>query len=333
MTFAGDAGAGAGVERSVMLTRLLGWGILASLAGFMVVNVLDVGWGLPTLLDFLSGSSGAAGVVPIIIYAAAFAIAALFVFRTPNRGLRTDAMAVHEFNVFLIRACFWSVLLVGIADATVSLMRVEGFFSAIFSKGLATDMGRPQFVGPFIHIPLIIVGIVLAFFTRTLGFQWLALMIVVAELIIVVSRFGFSYEQALMGDLVRYWYAALFLFASAYTLFENGHVRVDVLYAGFGQTTKGFVNAWGSILLGMSTAWVILYLGFNGKQSIINSSVTNFEVTQSGLTGMFVKYQMAAFLGIFAITMLIQFTSYFLESIADYRGEPGHREGAGTEAS
>ena len=25
-----------------------------------------------------------------------------------------------------------------------------------------------------------------------------------------------------MADLVRYWYAALFLFASAYTLFEDG---------------------------------------------------------------------------------------------------------------
>ena len=30
-----------------------------------------------------------------------------------------------------------------------------------------------------------------------------------------------------MGDLVRFWYAALF-FASAYTLKEDGHVRVDV---------------------------------------------------------------------------------------------------------
>jgi len=37
---------------------------------------------------------------------------------------------------------------------------------------------------------------------------------------------------------------------------------------------------------------------------------------------------MAAFLAIFAITMLIQFTSYFLEAIADYRNEPGHRKPA-----
>ena len=76
----------------------------------------------------------------------------------------------------------------------------------------------------------------------------------------------------------------------------------------------------------MSTVWVILSIGFNGKASIINSPVANFEITQSGGVGMFIKYQMAAFLGIFAITMLIQFVSYFLEAVADMRDEPGHRE-------
>jgi hypothetical protein len=44
----------------------------------------------------------------------------------------------------------------------------------------------------------------------------------------------------------------------------------------------------------------------------------NFEVTQTGTVGMFIKYQMAAFLGVFALTMLIQFISYFFNSIADY---------------
>ena len=41
---------------------------------------------------------------------------------------------------------------------------------------------------------------------------------------------------------------------------------------------------------------------------------------------MYVKYLMAAFLVIFAITMLIQFVSYLFEAYADYRDEPGHRD-------
>ena len=300
--------------------------MLAVLAGFAINNVLVVGWNTPSLRDILSGNAGAAAGTTLGVYAGCLALAAAYVLRTPTRALRWDAARIHAFNSYIIRACFWIVLLCGVVDSVIALMRVESLFDGLVSEDLARDLGRVQFVGPYIHIPLMIVGLIIALFTRTLGFHWMALMIVVAELAIVISRFGFSYEQALMGDLVRYWYAALFLFASAFTLFEDGHVRVDVLYAGFGHTRRGFINAWGSIFLGMSTTWVILYIGFNGKQSIINSPVVNLEVTQSGTTGMFIKYQMAAFLGIFAMTMLIQFVSYFFESVADWRNEPGRRE-------
>lgn len=308
------------------IVRLFGWGMLAVLAAFCINNVLNVGWGTPSLLDTLSGGAGAGGIIPVAIYAVCLVLAAVYVFGTSGRALRWDAMVIHRFNSYIIRACFWIVFFCGVVDASIALMRVENLLPIFFSDQTVTNLGRAQFVGPYVHIPLIVLGMVVALFTRTIGFHWLALMIVAAELGIVISRFGFSYEQALMGDLVRYWYAALFLFASAFTLFEDGHVRVDVLYAGFGPTKKGFINAWGSILLGMTTAWVIIYIGFNGKQSIINSPVVNFEVTQSGTTGMFIKYQMAAFLGIFAITMLIQFVSYFLESVANWRDQPGRRE-------
>ena len=88
--------------------------------------------------------------------------------------------------------------------------------------------------------------------------------------------------------------------------------------------TRGLMNAVGAILLGLTTSWVIITIGFDGKQSIINSPVVNFEVTQTGGVGMFIKYQMAAFLGIFGITMLIQFVSYLFEATADARDEPGH---------
>jgi len=309
-----------------LIARLFGWGMLAVLAGFIINNVLVVGWNTPSLRDIASGGFGGMAWVTVAVYALCLALAAVYVLGTPTRALRWDAMTIHRFNAYIVRACFWAVLLCGVVDGVIALMRVEGLLNGLFSPEMVTDLGRVQFVGPYVHIPLIVAAMILALITRTLGFHWLALMIVVAELAIVISRFGFSYEQALMGDLVRYWYAALFLFASAYTLFEDGHVRVDVLYSGFGRTKRGFVNAWGAILLGTTTAWVVLFIGFNGKQSIINSPVVNFEVTQSGTTGMFIKYQMAAFLGIFAATMLIQFISYFLESVADWRNEPGRRE-------
>ncbi len=307
--------------------RLFGWLILAALAAFLINNVLTHAMGLPGP----GLGNGALGLLQIGIYGAAFVLAALYVLRTAGMSLRTDSDRITDINTFLIRAAFWAVLLVGLADMAISFMRVEGLLGAIFGSDMDTRLGLAEYRGLRVHLPLIGLAIVLAAFTRTLGFHWLALMIVIAELLIVILRFVFSYEQAFMSDLVRFWYAALFLFASAYTLIEEGHVRVDIFYAGFTDRNKGLVNAVGSLFLGILLCWTILIVGMGQSTSIINSPVLNFEVTQSGF-GMYVKYLMAAFLGVFAISMMIQFVGYMFAAVADYRGEPGKREVAGAGA-
>ena len=312
--------------RPALAMRMLGWGILAILAGFLINNILVVGYDMPSLGNFLNGSAGLYGYVPLAVYVGCIGAAMVHVFRDKNISLRFDADRLHRFNKYIIRAVFGSVFFVGVVDATIAQMRVENLLPIFFNEDIVRGLGRSAYVGPYVHVPLIIAGCILALFTRTLGFTWLALLIVVAELLIVFMRFVFSYEQALMGDLVRYWYAALFLFASAYTLYDEGHVRVDILYAGLKTKTRGFLNAIGSLFLGITTASVILAIGLGGKTAIINAPVANWEITQTGSVGMFVKYQMAAFLAIFAITMIIQFVSYLFEAVADYREEPGHRE-------
>lgn len=313
--------------RPAIVARIFGWSMLAVLAGFLVNNVLVVWWGYPGLRGF--GTEAATDAwVQLAVYGVAVGLSVALVLASRNRSLRWDAHLVHSFNVYFIRALFWSVFLVGIADASIAFLRSEELASVLFGETIGGYFTRASWVGPFVHVPLIAASFVIAAFTRTLGFMWLALLIVAAELLIVISRFVFSYEQALMGDLVRYWYAALFLFASAYTLYDEGHVRVDILYASLGRSTRGYLNAQGTILLGMTTAWVIVVIAFNGPQSIVNAPVKNFEISQAGPFGMYIKYQMAAFIGLFAITMLIQFVSYFFDAVADKRGEAGHRDPA-----
>ena len=56
--------------------------------------------------------------------------------------------------------------------------------------------------------------------------------------------------------------------------------------------------------------------GLWGKSSLINSPMMNFETSMSGF-GMYVKYLMAAFLVVFALSMLLQFTAYLFSSLAD----------------
>lgn len=305
-----------------LATRLIGWANLGILAVFILNVFLVYGAGLPGPA-LLTKASGATAWLQAALYPAVVAIALAYVVRRPSTTLRADADRITAMNNFIIRAAFWSVLLIGLADATASFLRIEGFLDSMIGEGLSRDFGRAQFRGHYMHIPIILFSIVLAAVTRTLGFFWLALLIVVAELLIVFSRFVFSYEQAFMADLVRFWYAALFLFASAYTLVEEGHVRVDIFYTSFRTRTRGMVNAVGSLFMGIVFCWTILIVGMGAKNSIINSPVFNFEVTQSTF-GMYVKYMMAGFLAIFAISMMIQFTAYLMNAVADWREDPGH---------
>lgn len=309
--------------RPAVAVRLFGWLVVAALAAFILNSWLSFVAGFPGAAAAFAGGNGRAW-LQLLLYPFTGAVAVAYVLATRRLSLRRDAARLTALVLWLVRCGFWAVFLVGIVDAAISFLRVEGFLESVVGAELATELGRPHYRGAVVHVPLLILGLVVGTFTRTLGFPWLALLVVVAELTIVFTRFVFSYEQAFMGDLVRFWYAALFLFSSAYTLLDEGHVRVDVLYAGMRDTTRGAVNAIGSVLLGMTFCWTILLVGFANKSAVIASPLFNFEISQSGF-GMYVKYLMAGFLAFFAVTMLLQFVAYLFESVADWRGEPGVR--------
>ena len=303
------------INKNIFAQRFLGWFFINMLIAFMINNILNLAYKIPFAIELITKNE-LLSLLPILIYLVAFGLSLFISYINLKKSYKWDSDLLHRFNLYFIRSCFWSVLLIGSIDVIIAFMRVEEVSNMLFDDYLVRALKKPSFVCTFIHIPLVFVSFVIGYFSKTLGFTWLALMIVCAELFIVITRFVFSYEQSFMGDLVRYWYAALFLFASAYTLFEDGHVRVDVFYTNLKSKTKSIVNATGSILLGISTCIAILFVGFNGKQSIINSPILNFEITQTGSIGMFVKYQLAAFLGVFAISMLIQFISYYFSSLS-----------------
>ena len=309
----------------IALCRCFSWCTIAAVTAFLLNNYLNYWQGWPSASSVVSGDMTTLGLIQVALYAIAFGIAIGYVLRTPARPLRADSETCYRITAFIVRAAFWAVVLIGLADIAISFLRVENLLPGLVGDKMTIDLGRPNFRGTWVHFPMVAIGIAIAIARpRTLGFTWLALLVVAAELLIVISRFIFSYEQAFMADLVRFWYGALFLFASAYTLLEEGHVRVDVLYAGMSDRTKGIVNAIGCVTLGMSLCWVIIYYGMGSRAAVINSPLLSFEVTQTGF-GMYVKYWMAGFLGIYALTMLVQFCGYFLESIADIYGMPGKR--------
>lgn len=278
-----------------------------------------LGWfGFEPLQNSLEGAIAGKGWAQAFLYVSSVAGPVLWVWRTSDQPLMADADAYAALVAYIIRVAFWSVFFIGLVDAAIAFVRVEKFLPALVGDSLTTQLGQAKFRGQYIHVPLMAISCVIAFFMRSQLFVWLSLLIVLAEFQIVISRFIFAYEQVFMGDLVRFWYAALFLLASAFNLSAEGHVRVDVFYANFSERGKAWANAIGSMLFGVSFCWVILIMGMWDKSSSLSSPLLVFEISQSG-SGMYVKYLMAGLLVIFATTMVVQFASLFLKSVSILR--------------
>jgi len=268
----------------------------------------------------LEGSAFILGGLQLVFFVLLLLVILVYITLTPLRPLLSESEQLGRLAAYLCRGSFWAVFLIGFFDMSISFLRVEDWLSIAVGEELALELGRSNFRGSFIHYPLLLIGFIIALRHKGLGFTWFAFLVVIAEFLIVLSRFVFSYEQAFMGDLVRMWYAALFLFASADALVTEGHVRVDVFYAKMHPQNRALSNALGSIILGLPLCWIILLIGMWDKGSSINSPLRSFEISQQGF-GMYIKYLMVGFLVVFALTMLIQFCSYFLENLGLLLGE------------
>ena len=312
-----------------VLIRIFSYSILAITLVFLINNVLTIWFDWPGIKQLFSNyglfgfkklskpledSVLTYSYIQLFLYFISIALAIFYVLKSIKQTLETDSEILTKFTAYIIRSSFWAVFIVGIADLIVSFMVVEKLVEPIFGETLKVKLVVPAFRITFVHFPLILISFVIGYFTRSVGFIWLAVLVVASEFFIVLSRFIFEYEQAFQGDLVRFWYSALYLFASAYALMHEGHVRVDVLYTGFSERKKAWTNSIGSLLLGIPLCLITLFLGMGGKASIINGPVISFEITQQGSNGLYLLYLMAVYLAVFATTMLIQFTSYFMGS-------------------
>ena len=312
-----------------ILIRIFSYSILAITFVFLLNNVLTVWFDWPGVKKLFShheifgfkklnkpleGGLITSAYIQLFLYFVSILLAAFYVFRSFTQTLETDAKNLSKITAYIIRSSFWAVFIVGLADFLISFMVVEKLVEPIFGEAIKIKLIIPSFRITFIHFPLILISFVIGYFTRSVGFIWLGVLVVGSEFAIVLSRFIFEYEQAFQGDLVRFWYSALYLFASAYALIHEGHVRVDVLYTGFSERKKAWTNSIGSLLLGIPLCLIILFLGMGGKASIINGPVISFEITQQGSNGLYLLYLMAVYLAVFAVSMLIQFTSYFMGS-------------------
>ncbi len=77
---------------------------------------------------------------------------------------------------------------------------------------------------------------------------WLTVVMVLLTFAIVVLRYGFNLGWIWLQESVTYLHVAVFTIVSAWTLQQDGHVRVDVFYSEMTDKKRALVDLVGTLL-------------------------------------------------------------------------------------
>jgi len=92
---------------------------------------------------------------------------------------------------------------------------------------------------------------------------WLALLLVLGMVLVVVLRYGFGIGNIALQESLTYLHGSLFMLGIAYTLAEDEHVRVDVLYQRFSPRGRAWVNLLGTLFLLLPVCAAIFWLSLD----------------------------------------------------------------------
>ena len=80
------------------------------------------------------------------------------------------------------------------------------------------------------------------------GVAWLTVVMVLLSFTIVILRYGFNQGWIWLQESVTYLHVTVFMVAAAWTLAQDGHVRVDIFYSRMPDKKQAMVNLLGTLL-------------------------------------------------------------------------------------
>ncbi len=142
---------------------------------------------------------------------------------------------------------------------------------------------------------------------------WLTAGMVVLVVVIVTLRYAFQFGSIALQESVTYVNALIFTLGAAYTLKEQGHVRVDIFYSRLTERYKAVVDLIGTLLFLMPSAVFIIWM----SQDYISVSwrVRESSADPSGLPYV---YLLKTTIFVLAVLLIIQGISELLKSIRQF---------------
>lgn len=77
---------------------------------------------------------------------------------------------------------------------------------------------------------------------------WLSLALAATTCLVVVLRYGVGVGSVAIQESISYLHAMVFMLGAAYTMKQDGHVRVDIFYRRLSPRSQAWVNSVGAIL-------------------------------------------------------------------------------------
>jgi TRAP-type mannitol/chloroaromatic compound transport system permease small subunit len=89
---------------------------------------------------------------------------------------------------------------------------------------------------------------------------WCLVFMLLAEFSVVLMRYVLGVGSVWLQESIVYAHASVFMLAAAWTLSDDGHVRVDIFYADASPRAKALVDLLGALLLLLPFATVLVVL-------------------------------------------------------------------------
>ncbi len=144
--------------------------------------------------------------------------------------------------------------------------------------------------------------------------RWLALLLMLAQFLVVVLRYLFGTSYIWGTEAVLYLHAALFMLGAGYTLLVDGHVRVDIFYAGLGRRGRALVDLVGTLLFLLPMCLVILW--FTWRFTANSWAIHEGPLSVGGIPASFL---LKTLIPAFALLLLVQGSSLLLRSVLRLR--------------
>jgi len=143
---------------------------------------------------------------------------------------------------------------------------------------------------------------------------WCALALVLVQFIAVVQRYVFGIGWIWVEESIVYLHATLFMAGAAYTLLEDGHVRVDIFYADASVAARAWIDLLGTVFF----LWPVSVLIFAKGWPYVAASWAVWEGSPetSGIPAVFL---LKSLLLVFAALIALQGLSMAAASIKAIR--------------